>query len=141
MLELTRSHALRSADISCEKFDGEMVVLNLATGVYFSLNSTASVLLEGLLQGFSLQQMCEARTTAYASSDAEAFFTALHDHELIRADASVSPSPMPKEFADRLEMLTAPPELEAYSELADLIIGDPVHETEATIGWPAQKAA
>lgn len=141
MLDLTRPHKLRSADILCEKFDGEMVILNLAKGIYFSLNSSASLLLEGMLQGYSLQEMCETRTAACAAGDIVAFFASLNEHELICTDASVSPGPMSDEFAGRLEVITAPPKLEAYSELADLIIGDPVHETEATIGWPAQKVA
>jgi hypothetical protein len=59
MVDLSGTFRLQPPDVTAENFDGEYVILNLATGRYFALSPTGSVLLEGILAGFNLTDIAE----------------------------------------------------------------------------------
>lgn len=55
----TRRYKIASSDITLENFDGEYVILNLASGTYFSLTADATIFLDGLLQGGDAQAVID----------------------------------------------------------------------------------
>jgi hypothetical protein len=139
MSELKGRYRLASQDIICEEFDGEMVILNLASGRYFALNKSASVLLNCMLQGCSPEKLSSA-----APSIAEAaieFFGELLAQKLAAADSSQTAAPVDSAIREALKVLTEKPTLEIHDDLADLVIADPIHDSDETTGWPALKAA
>jgi hypothetical protein len=119
-------------DVVFEEFDGEIVVLNLLTGRYFGFNPSAGVVWEALMAGISPENI-QARTPD--AVDITSFVAGLIDNGLVvpsLTGASVLAEPM----AAQLASLAGAPELEAYDDLADLIIADPIHDTDPEQGWP-----
>jgi len=141
MSELKRRYRLTSQDIICEEFDSEIVILNLSTGHYFALNSSASILLNGLLRGITPEAMLSLVSARFTAEEVNAFFRELMAHELVAADLSQTPVPLDQTFRKAFQLLLEKPSLEIHSDLADLIIADPIHDSDEKSGWPVRKAA
>lgn len=115
--------------ITSEQFADEAVVLNLHTGQYFGLNGPARAYWERIISGVSLR-------VSFASPDettrAEAFVQTLIEYGLIvpteAATASVSEQ----------AVIAGEPVIDVYDDLADLILADPIHDVDASAGWPVQ---
>lgn len=141
MQELKGRYQPASADIACEEFDGEMVILNLASGHYFALNRSAAALTTGLLQGFAIEALTSIEGAGFTAEQAAHFFKELTVHELVAPDHSNVPVPLDTVIRSSINGLTEPPTLEVHADLADLIIADPIHDSDESVGWPIQKAA
>jgi len=137
MAGLKERYELASQDIACEEFDGEMVVLNLASGHYFALNSSASFLMNGLLKGHAIEELASVEGAPFALDDARQFLDDLLQHGLLAACPSCQAVPLDGTIAESVHSLTDKPVLEVHDDLADLIIADPVHDTDQSVGWPA----
>ncbi len=141
MLKLNGRYRLASQDIVCEQFDDEMVILNLSSGHYFALNKSASVLLNGLLQGNAPEALSSVGGARFSAEEAFDFFRKLVDHELLAADSSQPPAPVGSTIREAVKGLLDKPILEIHDDLADLIIADPIHDSDESMGWPVRKAA
>lgn len=140
MTDLKGRYRLASPDIVCEEFDGEMVVLNLSSGHYFAVNKSGSVLLRGLLEGHTPEALIWVSSARISAEDTTSFLRELVSHDLLATDNS--PSAKPLDIGQvPAELLSEKPLLEIHDDLADLIIADPIHDSDETVGWPAPKAA
>ncbi len=126
--------SLAGPDIVFEEFDGDLVVLNLSTGRYFGFNPSAAVLWSALIAG-----VCPAdlQDQLAPGIDLASFIGALHENALV-IEASEVPAPMADDLRARLGKLTEQPRLEIYDDLSDLIVADPIHDTDAAQGWPVR---
>jgi hypothetical protein len=140
MSELKGRYQL-SQDIVCEEFDGEMVILNLASGHYFALNKSASVLLNGLLQGNAPEALSSIEGARFSAEEASDFFCKLAEHQLVVADSAQQPAPLNSTICEAVKLLSEKPTLENHDDLADLVIADPIHDSDEATGWPVLKAA
>lgn len=122
-----------AADVFAERFGEDLVVLNLATGRYFSFNASAGLLWKLLVEeGNSLG----ALKTAGGDSDLlAAFLTQVREHGLVLETASSADTTAQNGVA-LLASCSDPPQIEPYEDLADLILADPIHDVEAAAGWP-----
>ena len=121
-------------DIVFEDFDGETVVLNLRTGRYFGLNPAAAQIWDALVSGAALGDIAEALDEAIGL---EEFVEKLLSDELL-AVREGDPSGLPDDLRARLASSDGTPGIEAYDDLADLIVADPIHDTDVETGWPAR---
>lgn len=110
-----------SPDVVHEDFDGDLVILNLQTGAYFGLNPAAATLWNEIMAG---------RDPAQAAGDAGAQFVSR-----LQELGLVIPSDTPAEPTAPLT-LGAAPVIDAYSDLSDLILADPIHDVDEAAGWP-----
>ncbi len=84
---------LKVDDVVWREVGDELVVLELSTSTYLTLNGTAKHLWEGLADGTTIDGLIEMLVERYqisagqARSDTEAFLLALADRELIVHDA------------------------------------------------------
>ena len=121
-----------------ETIDGETVLINLATGSYYSLEGTAADLWSRLLAGEATADTAAALATQNNGDAAaiEAAIVALHqqlfDHGLITA----APEPVPATDTADLGTFQAP-ELHVYTDLREHLLADPVHDVDRESGWPA----
>jgi hypothetical protein len=138
MLSYSGRFKLAHPDVTCENFDGEYVILNLASGHYFALSRSASAVLAGILEGFDVQAISEIVGDA-ASDEVYKFLTEMIRYNLIAPDAVAVPTPLTAEWTDAARMANDPLQLEAYDDIADLIAADPIHESDETAGWPIAK--
>jgi hypothetical protein len=133
---------LKTAEPNCsaEEFDGELVAINLGTGIYFSIKEAGAAIWNDLNAGHSVEAIqALAATRADMSAAITTFVQQLVENGLmVHAEQSVTPSGEPSfaAFAGGNEL----PELESFGDMQSLLLLDPVHEVDAEIGWPvAQK--
>ena len=128
-----------------ETIDGEVIVINLASGNYYSLRGSGASVWEILATGPS--GVDEVVTVAGGHFDASPdeiragvapFVEQLMAEELVvwgngqRDGAGIGGA------APDVRQRFAAPSLEKYTDMQDLVLLDPVHEVDAT-GWPQQR--
>lgn len=128
---------LASPQCSAEEFDGEIVALNLETGMYFSMTGAASRIFTDLMNGHSVEALLAlAGTATEMGRGIESFIDALREAGLLRLrstrDVPAAPLPLP----DELPAGCAPPVLESFGDMQSLLLLDPVHEVDEQAGWP-----
>jgi hypothetical protein len=125
-----------------ERFDDELVAINLDTGVYHSLAGAAADAFQLLTQAASQDEVAAALATKYAAgvdvieAALTPFFAQLRKEDLI-CQAEVEPSRGPLQLdGGASDLPFASPTLEAYRDLQSLFLLDPVHEVGEE-GWPS----
>ena len=113
--------------VTADVFDGEVVLICISTGLYFSLRGAAAALWAALpvsepdiLGMFGDLPESDLASVQFAWGQ-------LKEHELVVASDGSSQEPAKVAFEV--------PVVEVYSDLAELITLDPVHEVGAK-GWP-----
>ena len=138
-------YVVASRDIVSEDFDGEFVVLDLGSGKYYSMDAAASALWRAITAGVSIQALVDAVDGAAPASTRIAA-QAIRDYAeqlvaygcLARSDVPGS-TPLDPATAAALKASAGPPKTQVFSDLADLIKADPIHDVEETVGWPVRK--
>jgi len=130
--------------VSSDFLEGEVVAIHLGTGIYYSLRGPAAVLWQALAQPADAVQLGAllaaqfAVTPAQAEQDATLFLFRLEAEGLVRpAAGSGPPAAVPVAAA---VLPYAPPQLERFSDLQDLLLLDPIHDVGPE-GWPPRPPA
>lgn len=129
---MTGRYAAASRDIISEDFDGDAVVLNLASGQYFGMNATASAVWTMLMAG---ADSAEIAARVQDPAGFAAFVARLCDLGLIAPEAAAA-NPLGASDAALLAGLADAPVIEVFDDLSDLILADPIHDVDADMGWP-----
>ncbi len=116
--------------IICETLDGETLILDLARGLYFSLNKSGSLIWQSLISGRSFGETVADYTRCYRDqSDTLAEDCALFSQSLL--DYSLLTDSAPHQSASRPTFSTGVyerPLIEKHSDLEALLLADPIHE-------------
>jgi len=127
-----------------EVIDGELVVMNLSTGNYFSSAGTGAALwacLEAGMAAESLAARLVARhglAPAAAEADVERFLERLRAESLVREAEPGAAVAVPAADGAVREAYE-PPQMHVYSDMRDLLMLDPIHDVAAE-GWPSRPA-
>ncbi len=132
-------------DVVCEVFEDEVVVVNLSSGTYYSLAGTAAEIWNYLEKGFGqdaiVNSLADAhrRSAAEIQSDFHPFLAQLIEQKLLVPDlAGINSSPIPADSSRMSNAPYAPPALETYTDMQELLLLDPIHDVDET-GWPAAR--
>ena len=122
---------LNSGDVAAKEIDGEILVMNVANGMYYSLDGVSAVAWRLLASGHSLAHVAVALAETYGvdPSSTLADITDLVEHLVDEGLVMVSESPVSAGMpvivsVDEQTPYTAP-RLTAYSDMADLLALDP----------------
>jgi Coenzyme PQQ synthesis protein D (PqqD) len=136
---------IRSEDIAAEVVGGEAVILNLSSGVYYSLQGAGAIAWALLESGHTAAEAGERIAAHYdvpvdrATADLAGLSVELADEGLIaaadrRADSSA---------LERIEMPPGgnyiAPTLERYSDMGDLLALDPPMPGLAEVPWQSPR--
>jgi Coenzyme PQQ synthesis protein D (PqqD) len=133
-----------------ETIDGEVVMINLDTGCYYSLDNVGAAIWNRLDSGASLGEMVAWLASSYPSdrqeveAAVEQLVTELQSEELIRGlDGQAAGRDGARHDGARGEPAVAPavfetPVLHKHTDMQDLLLLDPIHEVDET-GWPTVK--
>lgn len=134
-------YRVASPSVIYERFDDELVAINLNTGVYHSLTGIAADVFQLMTEGATAEEIADALTGKYdaqANQILEAitpFLQQLQTEELITSvELPKGPAPLTIAPVETGLPLTRP-SLEAYRDLQSLFLLDPVHEVSEQ-GWP-----
>ena len=139
-------YRVNSPQVISETVGGETIIVNLASGHYFSLQGTAVDVWEGVERGESAETIALQLGQRYEAAEGEivaAVQKLLDDFvaaELLVADGNgtgSSPVAPAQDAAERVPFV--PPSFTTFTDMQDIILLDPVHEVD-TRGWPHASA-
>jgi hypothetical protein len=137
-------YRVNSPHIISETIQGEVIVIHLETGSYYSLRDSGAAIWNLIEQGVPPDDVVEALSARYEGSSKEIEASTMRLLEELRAEGLVAPA----EADENGRAVAAaeappaserspfePPKLEKFTDMQDLILLDPVHEVDAR-GWP-----
>lgn len=122
--------------------DGQAVVINFVSGMYYGTTSLGSVILERLLNGNAPAEIAKAvKALPECPEDMDAkldeFIGMLKEKEIL-ADGETVPGGdeaiADTALADGFEL-----KVDEFSEVQDLILADPIHDVNVEESWPVVK--
>jgi Coenzyme PQQ synthesis protein D (PqqD) len=144
---------VNAPQVICETIDGEVIVINLASGTYYSVRGAGADAWEVIQSAPGIDRHAVATVLAsrfdrpadLLENDIAAFLDQLRQEGLV-VEADVGQEPVISgagsngaQNAAGAQQGYEPPLLEKYTDMQDLVLIDPVHEVDAT-GWPHTKA-
>lgn len=129
-LELALPHC------SADDFDGEIVAINLDTGIYYSVKGAAALVWNDLVDGHPVEALLEfARGKDQIHAGIGRFVDELVASGLMRQSTAAREPTGPARIATAATSMEAP-FLEPFGDMQDLLLLDPVHEVDEQVGWP-----
>lgn len=127
--------------VFAEEFDGETVLIDVEKGLYFSLAGAAVDLWRSFTPARAPEAVVATMTDSLAGSDPQTLQDLIAQMQvhglLVGASGADGVTPAP------LTIASGPfqaPVMQVFSDLAELIAIDPVHEVDAAGGWPMRPA-
>jgi len=138
---MTTRLRVNSPNVIYETIEGEVILIDLKTGTYYSLRDSGAAVWQAIEQGAGEDGIAAELRSRYEASEEEIrdavrrLLDELEREGLVRAEEgeAVSAAPASGNGAERLPF--AAPVLEKHTDMQDLILLDPVHEVGAE-GWP-----
>jgi len=131
-------------DVVFENFGDEVVLLNLQSGRYYSLDPLGMLYWESLSRGVPPREIAAHIVRSYTGSadgsviakDLDDLFLELRSEQLIRRSSN-PPRPISDvpEVGTKLPAEYARPVLSIFDDVAEMLMLDPVHEV-GEVGWP-----
>jgi hypothetical protein len=135
---------INTPNVVGEEFDGEVVVVNLESGCYFSLMGSAKDIWNSLTQGSAAPEAIVATLeqsldcTGYdVAAIVLPFLNSMVDLELLVPDepATAGERPVQEGSQDKKRPLFEVPRVETFTDLQDILLLDPIHDVDEA-GWP-----
>ncbi len=122
--------------------DGQAVVINYQTGMYYGMSLLGSAILDRIVAGKNVDEIISAvkalpQCPPDIAERVHGFIKELQENEVIVKGPTVSggAEPLAKEVAeDGFDL-----KLDMFAEMSDLLLADPVHDVDMNVGWPKLK--
>lgn len=134
---------LFDSNIICDLFGDEVVLVNLDSGVYYSLRSSACEMWIRVQNHYTIIEIITDLVSIYDTNPEELTDpTALFIQELLEKKLIKS-----TDFKEKQELsfelknpksTFSPPILEVFSDMQEILLLDPVHDVDKS-GWPVTK--
>lgn len=118
--------------------EGQAIVINFTTGMYYGTSSLGSAVLDALLAGAAAEDVCKAIQTlpgcpADMDTQLNTFIGQLLEKEIIVPGESTGAACAidAASLADGFKLT-----VDEFAEVQDLILADPVHDVDVEQGWP-----
>ena len=139
-----KAFRINTPNVVGEEFEGEVVVVNLESGCYFSLTGGAKDIWQILARGAASTESIIATLVdtldcsgADVQSDVVSFLEELGRLELVISDDSPG-STIAREFEASetpVRQRFETPRIETFTDLQDILLLDPIHDVDEA-GWP-----
>ena len=128
-----------TARFPSDTLEGETVLIDATRGHLFLCSGIASHIWHVFIEGQSSEALIAAVVQRYgdaAMAPTRAFITELERAEMLTdvkppTVADASPGDWPSVFA--------PPSMERFEDIADIIQMDPIHDVDHAQGWPKRR--
>lgn len=133
-----------------EVFDDEVIIINMESGNYFSLNNTGAYVWTLIEAGYAVDDIVSRMCDQFEGADASAASASVHElldqllkEQLIQPGPGPAPAPSPvaPPVAVASPAAKSPfekPALAVYTDMQDLLLLDPIHDVDET-GWPQRQ--
>jgi len=142
----TQHYKINSPSVINETIEGESVIINLDTGIYYSLDNIGAIIWDALGNGHSVTDL-SASIASHYQIDAEDVETTINDliNKLLAEKLIISlpetervSSVAPLSFPAEKQIPFVKPVLNKFGDMQDLLLLDPIHEVDEA-GWPYTK--
>jgi Coenzyme PQQ synthesis protein D (PqqD) len=140
-----RFYQVNKPDVVMESFEGELVLVQMKSGNYYSLQGSAPLIWEMIEHGRSVEDTGDYLVARHQGAEEEVR-RSLHDlvEELV-AESLIVPAKngsatavMEQPEAAEPDTPFVPPVLERYTDMQELLLLDPIHDVDQS-GWPRRK--
>jgi len=134
-------YKINDPDVSAEFFEEEVLAINLKTGNYYSLRFSALPFWRLITNGLSFENTIVTLSKFYTVNEEillpefSDFLKSLLENSLIK-ESPEYPAITTNEWLNKSIKEYRKPVLEAYSDMQDLLLIDPIHEVDVNKGWP-----
>ena len=140
---MTTRFRVNSPNVIHETIEGEVILIDLKTGTYYSLRDAGATVWQAMQNGAGEDGIAAELRSRYDASDEQIreavrrLLAELEREGLVRADdGEAAPAATPSASDNGgARVPFAAPVLEKHTDMQDLILLDPVHEVGAE-GWP-----
>jgi len=146
-MDTAKRYCVNKPSVVSETIEGEAVMINLDTGVYYSTNAVGASLWDLFHQPASAGDVVAALKTRFSAGEDELLTAVtvfgarlLGENLICEAPADAPRAAPPAPAAGAALPPFAAPTLEKYADLQDLLLADPIHDVDET-GWPHGKPA
>jgi coenzyme PQQ synthesis protein D (PqqD) len=142
------SFRVNAPQVIHESIDGEVIIINLETGNYYSVKGSGARVWDAIqaAPATSAGTIVDALAPTYDAPREElepaidSFVRELLDEGLLAeaAGSAVAQAASVAPAGDAAGRVSEAPRLEKYTDMQDLVLLDPVHEVDEQ-GWPQQR--
>ena len=138
---MSTTYRINAPNVNSECIDGEVIIVNLESGSYYSCVNLGAYLWSRVVAGDTTEAIVRDLVAAFARDQAEIeatvaeYVSQLEKEQLIVSMASDEAPGLSIKVA--LPVQFGIPELHSYSDMKDMLLLDPVHDV-ADGGWPAK---
>lgn len=132
---------VNSPGVAWEDFQDEVIIVNLESGAYFSTREVGAEIWRRLAGGVSLAGVESALLALYEvdamvlTEAVSGFVATLQESGLLLPAPAGTPAVDSLAAPPSAKRAFVAPQLDAYSDMQDLLLLDPIHEVDES-GWP-----
>ena len=145
-MKKSNQYQVNSSNIIHETIDNEVIIVDLQKGYYFSLRSTAAEIWTSILARMSVDLIVQKLSRQYGIKNSQIegsvsnFIHQLVEEKIIipaiSGDGAEDVKNLEPQNPEILKVEEySNPVLEKYTDMAELLLLDPIHEVDET-GWP-----
>jgi hypothetical protein len=144
-MDLNVDLRVNAPTVVSETIEGEVVIINLDSGAYYSVRASAADIWECLENRATIGQTVDCLASRYdgdrreMESGVSGFLGLLADEELVvKTETPADPPYTPPADSDEERPPFNNPVLEKFTDMEDFLMVDPIHEVDDR-GWPHKK--
>lgn len=149
-MNFLQAFQINTPTVVSEIFDDEVVIINMDSGSYYSLDQSGAALWQQLQQGATIAELIAGVAKAYVVNPNEItpavqqFVAELEQEQLIvsmHTPGHFMNGALPEAISaveGTGHSHFAPPVLTKFTDMQDLLLLDPIHDVDNS-GWPAKK--
>ncbi len=132
---------LKADDVVAKVIDGEAIIMNIRSGVYYSIDDVGGFICGRIEEGYSLQEIIEAVVVHYdvsaeqARADVERLTRELLEEGIVSASEARVSSVTPRVSDAGSRRRYATPTLKTYRDMGDLLALDPPAPNLHDLRW------
>lgn len=138
---------INSPNVVHETIDGEVVIVHLEKGAYYSLIKEGADIWSQIISGFSRGEIMEYTIQRYdgdrenIEKGVNNFIAVLQGEEVIILNETGEPenASVKNQPTETEKPIFQAPSLQKYTDMEELLALDPIHEVDEEIGWPSAK--
>ena len=136
-MDVSGGYSINDPDVVAEDFNGQVVILNLANGHYFSLEGIAAPIWSLLLAEWPPKEIL----ASIGQARPEMVDDSAHFIERLAELGLIVPSGRAEAVRNGIDAnwVGGSPQIQTFDDLAELIFADPIHDVDEQAGWPTPK--
>ena len=150
-MEKLEKYQVNAGKVVAETIDGEVVIINLEKGDYYSLVKSGAAIWEAIEKGFSQKNIIDKMIQQYDETEenivknVSGFIDILAKEDLIVIEEIEQEDNTDLTEQDNVKNSNVNklgfdlPTLEKYTDMEELLLLDPIHEVDEKAGWPTVK--